>query len=44
MWLIAKVIGLVLGVYLVTRPSQTAKIIGWIIIVIQVLDILFVLT
>lgn len=44
MWLLAKIIGLVLGVYLVTRPSQTAKIIGWIIIVIQVLDILVVLT
>lgn len=44
MWLIAKLLGLVLGVYLVTRPSQTAKIIGWILIIIEVLDILFVLT
>lgn len=43
-WILAKVIGLVLGAYLTTRPSQTAKVIGWIIIVIQLLDILVVLT
>jgi hypothetical protein len=43
-WLLAKLVGLLIGGYLVTRPSQGAKVVGWILIVIQVLDILVVLT
>jgi hypothetical protein len=43
-WILAKVIGLVLGAYLTTRPSQGLKIVGWVLIIIQLLDILVVLT
>lgn len=43
-WILAKIIGLVLGAYLTTRPSKGLRVVGWVLIVIQVLDILVVLT
>lgn len=43
-WLLAKIVGIALGVYLVKKNNTVAKVIGWILIIIQVLDILVVLT
>lgn len=43
-WLLAKIVGLALGIYLVRKPSTLAKVVGWILIAIQALDILIVLT